>query len=325
MRILITFLLLLAVTVGNAFAQPLKSSLSGSIILQEEPLQETTSLSIVDFKYTPQSQSSGGLMNSVRTKPGVALLSSAIIPGSGQAINGKWGRAAAYFLAEAVGVVYYFEREATARRNEDSYIKYANENWSVLAYAQWLVAYSEANGISNGYEQLAQEIEGLSPDFQNTTNDWYKVNLRTIRDIEIQTPFYYDNGVIASEFSHVVQDYGSQQYYELMSKYYQFLPGWQDFHSLNQNLYGDPAANSDQFQYPWNPSMLTPNFIEGKDRAEEFNNNYRQAGNILKLLVVNHVISAFDAYFTVKLKNSRIETTANVMSLNNTVSVHWHF
>lgn len=318
-------LLLLLFLPGLIQAQPLKNAFTGTILKTDASI-ETVPVSIQDFRYeSTYLDDSGSFLEIPRTKPGVAFLSSAIIPGSGQAMNGKWGRAAVYFLAETVGIIYYIDQNNKAKANERAYEQYANQKWSVLAYAQWLVAYSEANGVSNGYEKLATEISGLNPEWGNTPADWNKVNLSTIRSVEVQTPFFYDNGRIASEFSHVVQDYGSQQYYELMSKYYQFLPGWQDFHAMNQAFYADPATNSGQFQYPWNSSMLTENFIEGRDRAEEFNNNYRQAGNILKLLVVNHVISAFDAFFTVKLKNSRIETEANMMSLNNTVSVRWHF
>lgn len=104
-----------------------------------------------------------------------------------------------------------------------------------------------------------------------------------------------------------------------MSKYYQFQPGWQDFHT--QRL---TEGNAHVYQYTWNRNMITPNFIEGRDRAYEFNENYRQAGNILKFLVVNHVISAFDAFFTVKLKNSRFETQANLIG-EESVSLIWHF
>lgn len=304
-------------------AQTFQAS-SNEILLENsviEKLEASSTISLEDFRFIPQNdpfQNSGSsLLNAPRTKPVVALLSSAIIPGAGQAANGKWGRAAVYLLAEAVSIVYYIDRNNTAKRNERSYQEYANQNWSVLAYAQWLVDYSEANGIDNGYEQLATQVEGLNPDFSNTTNDWAKVDIELVHSIEEKTPFYYPDR-IASTFSHPLQDYGSQQYYELMSKYYQFQGGWKDFHMDRTN---DPTH---LYRYPWNASMITENFIMGRDRAEEFNQNYRQAGNILKFLLVNHVVSAFDAYFTVQLKNSRIETQANLLKAES-FSVTWHF
>ena len=322
------FLLLIVCGIsGLAIAQPYRSALTGTILLEEGTADKAPvvnqEISLEDFRYVPM-PANGGFVGIQQSNPGVAMLSSAIIPGSGQAANGKWGRAAVYFLTDVVSVVYYFNRNNLAKDREASYENYADQNWSVLAYANWLVEYSEAHGLNNGYQDLEAELDMLSaadrqPDFSNTTNDWLKVNLETIRRVEGDTPYYYESGKISSgNFSHVVQDYGSQQYYELMSKYYQFQPGWQDFYGDWTN---DPGHD---FFYTWNTEMLSDNFIEGRDRAEEFNNNYRQAGNILKLMLVNHVVSAFDAYFTVKLKNSQLEMQATAGQLNS-VSVILHF
>ncbi len=306
-------------------AQPIVQSLTGSVVIDEQiQKKESYTPGIQDFRYLPEEQTNfegSGFLESSRSKPGIALLSSAIIPGSGQALNGKWGRAAAYFLVDVASILYYVDRNNTAKRNERAYEQYANRNWSVLAYGQWLVEYSRANGIQNGYDApggLQEQVFGENPTWGNTTNDWQHVDLETIRAVEVQTPFYYLN-TVASNFSHIVQDYGSQQYYELMSKYYQFQPGWQDFHT--QRLV---EGDNHLYRYTWDERMLTANFMEGTARAEEFNNNYRQAGNILKLMLVNHVVSAFDAYFTVKLKNSRIETQANLLQ-RESFSVTWHF
>lgn len=313
--------------VASSWAQPLQSPLTGSVIIYEQSHSEHSNiLTIEDFRYIPEtgfSSKNNGFVETSRTNAGLAMLSSAIIPGSGQALNGKWGRAAAYFLVDVAGILYYVNRNNTAKRNERAYERYANREWSVLAYAQWLVAYSEANNINNGFSDLASNIAGKDPDFQNTTNDWDKVNLATIHRVEVQTPFIYPDRV-GSNFSHVVQDYGSQQYYELMSKYYQFVPGWSDFYKSNSSFYEDPIANQNQFQYSWTAAMGTPLFNRGTFLAAEFNDNYRQAGNILKIMLLNHVVSAFDAYFTVKLKNSRIETQANLMR-QESLSVTWHF
>lgn len=310
-------------------AQPLQSSLSGNIILEQSSPAKQKELSIQDFKYVgsgnDQFSESNSLLNAPRTNPAIALLSSAIIPGSGQAVNGKWGRAATYFLVDVASILYYVDRNNTAKRNERAYERYANANWSVLAYGQWLVEYSRANGIENGYNNpggLEEQVFGKTPTWGDTPSDWKQIELATIRAVEVQTPFFYLDRV-ASVFSHVVQDYGSQQYYELMSKYYQFQPGWRDFYEGTASNAGIYDSNH-FFRYPWDASMLTLNFIEGRDRADEFNNNYRQAGNILKLMMVNHIVSAFDAYFTVKLKNSRIETQANLLR-TEALSVTWHF
>jgi hypothetical protein len=48
-------------------------------------------------------------------------------------------------------------------------------------------------------------------------------------------------------------------------------------------------------------------FWAGRDQAAEFNDHYRFSKNMLSLLILNHFISAFDAYFTVRLQNRQIE------------------
>ncbi|MCG8372240.1 MAG: DUF5683 domain-containing protein [Balneolales bacterium] len=311
----------------SSFAQPVKQwSQTGISAAQEMQSSGTLETSFLPQNFNLENRiNRNPFIEAPKNSPGIAMLASGVLPGSGQAMNGKWGRAAVYFAVEVVSIAYYFNQNNLAKENEEAYEAYGNQKWSVLAYAQWLVDYSEANGIDNGYELLANQLNQLAandqtPNFGNTTDDWRKVDLNTLRGIEERTPFFFSNGRLGSTFSHVVQNYGSQQYYELMSKYYQFQPGWQDFH---ENRLSEGAGHV--YQYTWNSSMITADFIEGRDRAQEFNQNYRNAGNILMLLMVNHVVSAFDAYFTVKLKNSRIQAQANMMSYTNSVSVSWHF
>lgn len=328
-------LLLLCFLGSPTFAQPAKAYLSGPIFLEDTlsfDLSFKSELTFVPNHFNLESESTS-FFDSPRTRPGIAMLSSAIIPGSGQAINGKWGRAAAYFLTEAISLAYYFNQNTQAKNNERAYENYADQNWSPVAYAKWLVDYSVANGLNqdlNEFLTLNQLVNNLEPDWEKTSNDWIKLGqqgLLLVRAVEVRTPFIKDDGTIRSEFSHILQDFGSQQYYELMSKYYQFQPGWEDFYTSrtdpNGRYYGT-GGNSLPFTYSWDNSMISADFIEGRNRAYEFNQNYRKAGNILQFLVVNHVISAFDAFFTVKLKNSRIETQATMIG-EESVSLIWHF
>jgi hypothetical protein len=190
-----------------------------------------------------------------------------------------------------------------------------------VAYSQWLVNYSAVHGLNNGYETLASQVSGLTPNFTDSRSDWRRVDINILRNVERLTPYIYAAGR-GSNFSHLLPNYGSQQYYELISKYYQYQPGWRDWY--NQVTMG--PENIENYIYMWNgqdqPFGL---FYEGRDRAQQFNDNYRTAGNILKLLVVNHVVSAFDAYFTVRVKNTRLETQTNLMNPTRSVSLILHF
>lgn len=317
-----TFLLLLFIPVLTQ-AQ-LVNSFSNVIFKPVEKPENNLGFSVSDLSPENEQKAKNSLLDIPRKNPAAALAASAIIPGAGQAVNGKWGRAGIYFAAEVLGIIYHLDRQATAKRQEDAYEAYTHENWSVLAYSQWLVQYSDANNLSqNGLDRLRSEVfdvngNPISPSWGSTRSDWSKVSLSVLSQVENETPFIFENR-IASIFSHNLPSYGSQQYYELISKYYQFQSGWRDFYSANVFDENHP------FTYMWNGLDEPYDMIlEGRDRAEEFNQNYRIAGNMLKLLVLNHVISAFDAFFTVQLKNSRIDTNTNLMSYEQ-FSVTWHF
>lgn len=291
---------------------------------------------ISDFSYKPNTSSS--VWDLPRKNPGVAFAASALVPGAGQAFNKNWVRAGIYFAIETAGLIYYFDRNAEARRQEEAYEQYTHENWSVVAYAQWLVQYSDANNLSQqGLEELRGMVYSngrpIAPTWGNTPSDWGEVRINVLHNVETQTPFIlntpegcWDNDPPTcnrrSEFSHELPQYGSQQYYELISKYYQFQSGWRDWYT---GVTTASPQSASLYQYMWN-GQDQPNtmFYIGRDRAQEFNDNYRNAGNILKLLLVNHVVSAFDALFTVQLKNSRLETNANMLSMEQ-FSLTWHF
>jgi hypothetical protein len=318
MRDLILILFLFFLLSKDNYAQ-LKSDLGGSIVKATEQTVDQE-LSINDFSFQPQ-DNVNGLVNAQRTTPGIAFLSSGILPGSAQAANGKWVRAGIYLATEAFSIFYYINRTNVAKDQERVYESFTHEKWSVVAYAQWLVGYYDNNlGTSNAQvEQLRAMVSGLDPDYSDTRNDWDRVNITLLQSIERDTPL--SCGECGSgNFSHILPAYGSQQYYELISKYYQFEAGWSDFYSENVAV-NNPGYN---FQYDNNGSLASEFFFLGAERADRFNNNYRRAGNILNLLVINHVVSAFDALFTVKLKNARLEPSANMMRADS-FSLTLHF
>lgn len=280
-----------------------------SLLHQEYSQKEKQQISIEDFKYQANYKGSKNFFSPVRKKPGFALISSAVIPGSGQAANGKWLRAGAYILAEAVLLTVHLTSLHDAREQERQYEQFANQNWSVVTYARWLDNYYENNGIaSQPIDELRSQIEGIDPTY-NTDVDWNVVDIELLRRVERNTPFIYPDRT-GNNFSHVMPDYGSQQYYELISKYYQYGPGWRDFGS--------------RYKLNWDGTDMPPNFFKGSKMAETFNDNYRLAGNMVSLLILNHIISAFDAFLTVKTKNNRLKAKTNPLN-PGMFSLKYHF
>lgn len=279
---------------------------AGQFVIDNETApKKQPKITIKDFDYRAGAATADAFFNPAQKKPGYALVSSAIIPGSGQAANGKWLRAGGYLLAEVLLLTVHFTRLNDARRQERRYEQFANENWSVVTYSQWLVNYYDQNGLSGqSINELRNQIEGVEPAY-DTAVDWNVVDIELLRKIERNTPFIYPDRA-GNNFSHSMPAYGSQQYYELISKYYQYGPGWRDFGS-DQN--GRELDN--RYKLNWNGSDMPFNFFRGASLAEQFNDNYRLAGNMLSLLVLNHIVSAFDAFLTVKMKNNRLKAEAN--------------
>ncbi len=248
--------------------------------------------------------SSSSILIAVRERPGYALLSSAIIPGSAQAARGRWLRTGIYLAVEAATIYSFAEWRNRGQRGERNYENFADQNWSVVQYANWLIDYHDQHGISNSeLQDLREMMDGTSATF-NTGIDWDVVDLNVLRSVERNTPYIVTDDMGANIFSHTLPAYGSQQYYELISKYFQYAPGWLDYYSYNQQNNNDPFL-IDRFG-----GKASPLFWDGKDRSELFNDQFRFSNNMLSLLILNHIISAFDGYFSVQLENRRIEATA---------------
>lgn len=281
--------------------------------------QTEQDISIEDLKPKLNYAQSDPFYQPIREKAGLALASSAIIPGTGQAANEKWIRAGVYFLAEAVFLCVHLKSYYDAKAEQRQYEQFADNHWSVVNYAQWLVNYHEHNNLQNKYiDDLRTKINGISADY-NPQKDWEKVDLELLRQVERNTPFVYPDRT-GNLFSHVMPDYGSQQYYELISKYYQYGSGWDDFGRDHEGNNLDS-----RYKLNWDGSAMPFNFMRGSRMAEKFNDSYRLAGNMVSLIILNHIISAFDALLTVKIKNNRLKADTNLLHPHRTFSLKIHF
>ena len=247
---------------------------------------------------------SSAVLRAVRNKAGFAFAGSAILPGASQAVHGNWLRAGIYFAVEAAALYGHLEYKNRAVRGERNYERFADQNWSVVQYAGWIVDYHDYHDISNPYlDDLAATINGREPAF-DTSVDWQAVDIELLRQVERNTPYITTDDLAAQNFSHVLPAYGSQQYYELISKYYQYASGWNDYYGHHDELGTDPFL-IDRFG-----GKVSPFFWDGSRMSETFNDQFRFSNNMLSLLILNHFISAFDAYFTVRLQNRGWEAWA---------------
>lgn len=236
-------------------------------------------------------------------KPGVPLLSSTLVPGLGQAENHQWILAGIFAGIETTALILHFHYYHEAQVLRKDYRNFADHNWSLVKYARFLVNYHNAFFPNNpiSYNSLAKPGYQLGTSSPDTRSDWNRVNLYALRQLEKRT---YYGGTTGDAFSHSLPDLGSQQYYELMSKYYQFAPGWKDFNT-------PPKAIN------WSPAGMPADWHLGAKKAFSFNNHYRIADKMLMITIFNHVVSAFDAYFAAKLHDEHLHASSYYISKQN--------
>lgn len=250
------------------------------------------------FKQQDTSQKkSGNFFDDIGKDPGLSFISSALVPGLGQAAHHQWIKTGIFAAIEVVTLYSHFHLHNEGHSLEEQYIQYADKNWSVVNYATYLVNYHNhyfpndkitLNSLANsGYDLTT------GPDYSR--QDWKRVNLDKLHQLENVT---YYNGNSGVAFSHDMPDYGSQQYYELMSKYFQFSPGWRDFNHSNYDV-------------TWTLKDMPALFLQGARMANEYNNKFRMATNVLTITIINHFVSAFDAFITTKLRTRHLHVESN--------------
>lgn len=121
----------------------------------------------------------------------VALLMSAVIPGSGQYYAKSYWKAAGFLALEAVAWSIYVSGNKNGKKIEDEFHNYAQSHWSESDYWKWISYHS---GIAYNEE-----------------------NMEALRE--------WEHG----EFSHGLHREKDQQYFEMIGKYHQFNWGWDDF------------------------------------------------------------------------------------------------
>jgi len=312
MRQIIT-VLFLSVFPLTLISQPLKSLADPNFSSEKiEPI-ELTAADLI-HPIMSRSFSAHQFDNSVQQrfteKPGLALLSSAVLPGSGQMVNNNWIRGGLYAALELTSIYFIVEYRNRGNRGERFYENFADNNWSVTQYAQWLVDYHDINGLNNPHlEDLRNMVDGLEPTF-DISIDWNNINIDILRNVERGTPYITPDAMQTSNFSHILPGYGSQQYYELIAKYFQFQAGWADYYDFHQQNATNP------FRIERAGDKASPLFFEGATLAEQFNEDFRVSKNFTMLLIANHVISAFDSYFTFQLKQNRLQATTSAVPMS---------
>ena len=236
---------------------------------------------------------------------GAAFGMSAVVPGLGQAYNKQWGKAIGAFVLEAAIITSSIIWRNDGNGLERDYQLYAHSFWDPAKYANWLNDYSAFINITVDPISVPSAIDFQSPESWSD-QEWATVLafFDQIQDVERQM-YHVETG---AAFSHTLPDFSEQQYYELIGKYYQFAPGWNDYPAwvdANGNLTAaiDPSMTGADGESRPN---VSDRFFQYADDHAHANDVLRRASRVSGLLILTHMVSAIDAAISAKMHNDRI-------------------
>jgi hypothetical protein len=143
----------------------------------------------------------GIIVSTDKKNPMIAGLLSLVLPGAGEFYTGEYLKAAIFLGLEVAIVTTALTYDKKGDDQTDVFEGFADQNWSVVKYAEWLNRFEAASIPINPNQSLPP---------------WERVNWDSLNSYE-------------KKFSHKLPKHGDQQYYELIGKYPQYSPGWNAF------------------------------------------------------------------------------------------------
>lgn len=215
--------------------------------------------------------------------PLLAGVMSFVIPGSGEFYAESYWKAALFIAIEASAFTVNAIYNKHGDDQTDRFETFAKEHWSPAQYAKWTYNYVQENNPDLDMGQF----NDLFYDAGRT-----EVNWTVLHELEDEVNWY----------SHNLDTYGAQQYFEMIGKYRQFNAGWDDFGDENTDYeYGDP---------------VTPRFTYYSGERKKANDFYAVAKTALIVVVTNHIVSAIDAALTASAYNKNIEAKMGLETRN---------
>lgn len=254
------FAILIIVLITSAFSQQKETTkiLSGNLYTDSRlVLQEYSETNKPAFSFSQGSKKS----------PLLAGVLSAAIPGAGEIYSGEYLKAAIFLVVEAGLITTALVYDSKANNKTDEFQKYADQNWNVVTYAEWL---NEFTITETDKKITINPNESLQP--------WQRVNWQQLNEAERNA-----NQALGKGFSHTLPPYGDQQYFELIGKYRQYSVGWSDY---DKALYGSN----------WDVATVNMDFYSGmRGDANDF---FNVSSKAVIGLYINHIVSALDAVWS---------------------------
>ena len=163
------------------------------------------------------------------------------------------------------------------------------------------------------YSKWHSEGDNITAEFESFHDSlWNKSDYEDF--LEWTYGFRDDDLITAEEVSHHLPDTKTQQYYEMTGKYNQFAWGWDDA-KLGDNTLDHYSSTNPPPRILGDPSNTPVSLyrIEYEQKRKDADDNYRKASRMVIVSVVNHVLSAFEAYIMAKRYNSKLDETGGTI------------
>ena len=235
------FLLLVTILVSPVYSQPSKINFTGSLYADSKILMGKNNIeSLPQLTFQKEDKKS----------PLLAGALSFVLPGAGEFYNGDYIRTAIFVAVEAAVVTTAVIYNNKGIKQTESFQNFADEHWSVVKYAEYL----------NKQLDPDKQVQ-INPD--ESLPPWERVNWAQLNAAEQ-----------AGSGTHTLPAHGTQQYYELIGKYHEYIPGWPD---------GNDIVNPPQI-------MLDYSKMRGKA-----NDYYNVSSKAVIGIYINHFLSILDA------------------------------
>ncbi len=299
-------LFILLFLVGSATAQSSLLSESSSRTMSRSELR-----SEILRGPTSWQENRGMAVTGTRSVP-LAFGLSAVVPGAGQVYNGFFIKGGVAIALEAALITGYSVLRSNGLDAETEFQKWAHRSWSPVKYASWINDYADylrdelGVSISAPPVDLISGIDFTQPDSWSASERAQVDGLISqIHAIEVQA-IHPETG---ARFSHQLPSFADQQYYELIGKYFQFAPGWEDYPEWRDGEGRFTQAIDPELSGPGDtkPNVSTSFYDYASDHGDA-QDTLRQASRISMLFFFNHLIAAVDAAVSAKLHNDRLDT-----------------
>ena len=271
MKKVILLVIVISILGGNLLYSS-DSIVTSSQFLEASPITKMKS----EFAFAlQQDDSTGKKVSSYQSHPDYilpkkALLFSALVPGAGELYCKSYWRSLAFVGIEVTAWTLYFVYRKKGDDKETEFMKYAddpNHGWSFTDYGIWY-----GKRTVEERKKFSHSIPGIiiADEGENATYDMSGTPIKT------------------------------QQYYEMIGKYDQFICGWDGVGTDLSTSVTDPGSIYN-FTHPERDYYM--------DMRYDSNQLYEKAINGAYVAMFNHILSAIDAAWVAKKHNRTLLTS----------------